>query len=181
MITLICLVLSLLPESISESLQYQRHAISEGEWWRLISAHLVHLGWGHLVMNLLGMWLVWYLFVADSPPYWCARIFLPLVIGTSAGLWLFSPDLIWYRGLSGVLHGLISWALLRRRSSEPLLSNILLVGLAVKIGWEQWFGPMPGSESMANGHVIVASHLYGALTGVVVWLFNMINLKKENK
>ncbi|MES9850772.1 MAG: rhombosortase [Candidatus Thiodiazotropha sp. L084R] len=180
-ITLICLALALFSETLTESLQYHRIGINNGEWWRLLSAHLVHLGWGHLWMNLIGLWLIWSLFINHTQIYWCTFIFIPLIIGTSAGLWFFTPELIWYRGLSGALHGLLIWALLRRFKSEPLLSAGLLLALAIKIGWEQWHGPMPGSESMANGRVVVESHLYGALSGVLIWIMDIILKTNRNR
>jgi rhomboid family GlyGly-CTERM serine protease len=168
-ITLIGLSLSLFPEPFSELLQYHRVAINSGEWWRLLSAHLVHLGWGHLLMNMIGFWLIWHLFVSDRSPCWCLHILLPLMLGTSAGLWFFSPELSWYRGLSGALHGLLCWALLSRIGSEPVVSTSLLIVLAAKLAWEQWLGSIPGSESLASGPVAVDSHLYGAVSGVVLW------------
>ncbi|MES9941267.1 MAG: rhombosortase [Candidatus Thiodiazotropha sp. 6PLUC2] len=173
-ISLVCLGLALFSATLSELLQYHRGEIDNGEWWRLLTAHLVHLGWGHLLMNLIGMWFIWYLFLTNSRICWCSYIFIPLIIGTSAGLWFFTPELIWYRGLSGALHGLLIWALLRHFSSEPRLSAALLLGLVIKIGWEQWHGPMPGSESLANGRVVVESHLYGALSGVLVWIVETV-------
>ena len=33
-----------------------RGAIEAGEWWRLISCQFVHVGWLHLIVNLLGLW-----------------------------------------------------------------------------------------------------------------------------
>jgi rhomboid family GlyGly-CTERM serine protease len=171
------LFFSLFSEISSDLLQFHRVSISQGEWWRLITAHLVHLGWGHLIMNLIGLWLIWHLFYTETSAFWCVRLFLLLAAGISAGLWFYTPDLIWYRGLSGVLHGLLCWALLSRLKADPLLSTALLLGVVAKIGWEQWQGPMPGSESLASGRVVVASHLYGAVTATVMWLLYLAMTK----
>ncbi|MBW9261635.1 MAG: rhombosortase [Candidatus Thiodiazotropha sp. (ex. Lucinisca nassula)] len=180
-VTLICLLLSLATESASGWLEYHRGHIVNGELWRLITAHLVHLGWGHLTMNLLGLWMIWALLLNNLPSQRCSLILLLLTIITSTALWFFSPQLVWYRGLSGVLHGLLIWGLLKQMKQEPLLSVSLLIAVLGKIAWEQWQGPLPGSESMANGPVVVASHLYGALSGMLVWLIGNIRFPSNRK
>ncbi|MCG7991932.1 MAG: rhombosortase [Candidatus Thiodiazotropha lotti] len=173
-VTLVCLLLSVATESASGWFEYHRDHISNGEIWRLITAHLVHLGWGHLTMNLLGLWMIWALLMNNLPSQHCGLILLFITLITSAALWYFSPQLVWYRGLSGALHGLLIWGLFNRLKIEPLLSVSLLLAVTGKIAWEQWQGPLPGSESMADGPVVVASHLYGALSGMLVWLIGRI-------
>ncbi|ODC00210.1 rhombosortase [Candidatus Thiodiazotropha endoloripes] len=180
-VTLVCLLLSLATESVSGWLEYHRTQLVNGEIWRLITAHLVHLGWGHLTMNLLGLWIIWALLMNNLPWQRCSLILLLITLITSAALWFFSPQLVWYRGLSGVLHGLLIWGLLERLKQEPLLSVSLLLAVIGKIAWEQWQGPLPGSESMADGPVVVASHLYGALSGMLVWLIGSVRFANNRK
>ena len=36
--------------------RYDGVMIAGGEYWRLITGHLVHLGWGHLWPNLVALW-----------------------------------------------------------------------------------------------------------------------------
>ncbi|MBV2121235.1 MAG: rhombosortase [Candidatus Thiodiazotropha sp. (ex Ctena orbiculata)] len=180
-VSLTCLLLALATESASGSLEYHREHILNGELWRLITAHLVHLGWGHLTMNLLGLWMVWGLLLNNLPAQRCGLILLLITLITSTALWFFSPQLVWYRGLSGALHGLLIWGLLKQMKQEPLLSVSLLIAVVGKIAWEQWQGPLPGSESMADGPVVVASHLYGALSGMLVWLIGSIRFPSNRK
>ncbi|MBV2092179.1 MAG: hypothetical protein KUF72_14970, partial [Candidatus Thiodiazotropha sp. (ex Ctena orbiculata)] len=73
------------------------------------------------------------------------------------------------------------WGLLKQMKQEPLLSVSLLIAVLGKIAWEQWQGPLPGSESVANGPVVVASHLYGALSGMLVWLIGNIRFPSNRK
>src|ERR1700680_271127 len=47
------------------ALRYDRNALLDGQWWRLASAHLVHLGLRHTLLNALGVVLLWALFVPD--------------------------------------------------------------------------------------------------------------------
>ncbi|MEW8376494.1 MAG: rhombosortase [Candidatus Thiodiazotropha sp.] len=168
-ISLVALLIALLPGSFTTELQYHRIDLADGDWWRLLTAHLTHLGWGHLGMNLCGLWLIWYLFPAIRPALRYLTLLLFLMPGTALGLWLFSPEVIWYRGLSGVLHGLLIWALLEQLRKAQLISLSVLALVILKLIWEQWQGPLAGSESLAAGSVIVDAHLYGAVTGVILW------------
>lgn len=162
----------LLPVSWQDMLQYQRHGLQNGELWRLISGHLVHLSWGHLCMNLLGFWLIHLLFFSGrknpAGTYLVGLLLLTLTI--SAGLFLFSTSVDWYRGFSGVLHGLLIWALLVEIREHTLTNILWLALLLTKLTWEQFSGPIPGSETLAQGRVIVDAHLYGGLSGALVWL-----------
>ena len=47
----------------------------------------------------------------------------------------------------------------------------------VKIGWEQWHGPVPGSETTSGGPVVVDAHLYGAVGGAMAALLMRIRVK----
>jgi rhomboid family GlyGly-CTERM serine protease len=167
--SLACVLIALLPESIISNLQYHRTHIVDGELWRLISGHLTHLGWGHLIMNLAGFWFIMALFPSIQPPLRCLTLLSLVILGTSAGLWIFSPEVTWYRGLSGVLHGLLCWGVLKQLKEQLGVSLFILTFVVIKLAWEQWQGPLPGSESMAAGSVIVDAHLYGAVTGVILW------------
>ncbi len=163
----------LLPMLSSENwqtmLEYQRLGVTGGEFWRLISGHLVHLGWGHLLMNLLGFWLIYHLFFRDGmPETTCIYGLIFLTLSTSAGLFLLSTSIDWYRGFSGILHGLLVWALLREIRQHPT-NAVLLLLLIAKLIWEQLSGPIPGSEAIAKGRVIVDAHLYGGLSGALLW------------
>ena len=145
--------------------------MEKGELWRLITGHLVHLGWGHLLMNLLGFWLIQQLFFRNGAPILiCISGLILLTLGTSTGLYLFSTSVEWYRGFSGVLHGLLIWGLLRELR-PPIATDLFLLSLVFfKLAWEQFSGPIPGSETIAKGRVIVDAHLYGGLTGTLLWL-----------
>ena len=48
----VCALLAAGGDEIRELARYERNAIEGGEYWRLLSGHLVHLGLGHLWPNL---------------------------------------------------------------------------------------------------------------------------------
>jgi rhomboid family GlyGly-CTERM serine protease len=169
-ISVVCTLLGMLPAGFASHLQYDHSAVLAGEWWRLVTAHFVHLSWSHLLMNLAGLWLIWQLFLSrENPIPYCLYRLPVLTIGTSLGLLLFSPEVAWYRGLSGMLHGLLTFALLQQLMRQPVSSSLLLALFAGKLAWEQFSGPLPGSEAWTGGRVIVDAHLYGTLCGVLLW------------
>ena len=171
LLSLLGILMGALPQAWQEALQYQRDAIIAGEWWRLVSGHLVHLNLPHQLMNLLGLWLIWGLFFTrEGLRPLCLYLLPALLIGTSLCLLLFDPGLAWYRGLSGALHGLLALALLRQWRIQPVTGGLLLTLFAAKIIWEQASGPLPGSEAWVAGRVIVDAHLYGAICGGLIWL-----------
>ena len=151
-------------------LRFDRDEIAIGEWWRLASGHFVHLGWQHLALNLTGLLLVWLLVGRAFGGRQWSVIGVALVIGTSGGLWWLSPQVGWYVGLSGLLHGLLVAGLVGRIRAAPVESGVLLLAVAVKLATEQWSGPLPGSEVSAGGPVVVDAHLYGAISGVFAGL-----------
>ena len=68
---------------------------------------------------------------------------------------------------TGVLHGLLIAGTIRGFRELPSESAIIVIIVAGKIGWEQLAGPMPGSESVSGGAVVVNAHLFGAIGGVI--------------
>lgn len=151
-------------------LRYEREAILGGEVWRVLGAHIAHLGWPHLLVNLGGLLLIWLVFGrAMSPERW-AVVFCGCAFGVTAGLLLFHPELGWYVGMSGVLHGMFVAGAVSSLYAGYRLEWLLLGLLALKLVWEQIYGPMTSTEEFIRGTVIVDAHLYGAVAGLAVIL-----------
>ena len=181
-IWLLAIVLALdavlgLGDSVSQLLRYDRSAIAAGGWWRLLTAHIVHLDLHHLLLNELGLVLIWALFAGDYDPLeWCI-IVLSGALAISSGLWWLSPRVGWYVGLSGVLHAIMG-AGCARHLAERAWDRWLLIGiLAAKLAYEQLGGREPAL-------VVVDAHLYGAACGFVVgallsWRVAIIRLRSR--
>ncbi len=150
-----------------ETFKYDRLAILDGEYWRILTGHFVHLGYTHLVLNLAGLVLVWLLVGRYFDTVRWLLILAVILATISAAFWLVDTNLLWYVGLSGVLHGLLVAGTIRGFRELPSESAIIVIILVVKIGWEQVAGPVPGSASVAGGAVVVNAHLYGAVGGGV--------------
>src|SRR5580658_4433776 len=50
------------------ALAYDRDALAHYQWWRLFSAHLVHLNWRHALLNSAGLVVLWALFAREFAP-----------------------------------------------------------------------------------------------------------------
>lgn len=172
-VALLCaLGLLLAPElagpAARDALQFDRGLLRQGEWWRVLSAHFVHLDLEHAVLNGLGLVLMWALFARDYPPWRWLAIYLASALAVSAGLWFLDPELEWYVGASGALHGVMAagtLAHLRRGDFDGWILALFVVG---KLAYEQFAGAMPFAGSPDT---VVDAHLYGAIGGGVLALF----------
>ena len=172
-----CLLLVIGGEIARERLQFERTAIGTGEYWRLVSGHFVHLGTSHFLLNAGGVALVWFLTgrFLDWYQWVLAMVFAIVVI--DLGLWHLNPDLQWYVGLSGLLHGLLATGIVVGVSGDRRELQMLAGLLLVKVAWEQFAGPLPGSETASGGPVVVDAHLYGIVAGVLAGLAGRIRVR----
>ena len=167
-IALISIIIAFSGESISDALRYDAEAIKNGEIWRLVTAHFVHLTLPHLWLNLGGLILVFAFFApCISLKYWLFCL-AANAVGISLLIYFFNPDILWYVGLSGVLHGLFvlgGIADIQHRKWEGIGFTVIILG---KVVYEQFSGPLPGSEETAGGPVLVDAHFFGAMIGLVL-------------
>jgi rhomboid family GlyGly-CTERM serine protease len=145
------------------ALRYERAALHGGEWWRLLSAHWVHLGAGHLALDSAGLVLLWTLYARALRPWEWLLVMIGATAMIDAGLWWAQPQVQWYVGLSGLLHG--AWAagalaLAWRRGGWDWLMPAALV---LKLLLEQRAG---ASLVAPDFPVVTVAHLYGALGGL---------------
>jgi rhomboid family GlyGly-CTERM serine protease len=165
-IALTCMLLALCGERVALALRYDRAAIIQGhEYWRLLTGHLLHANTRHLLLNLAGLGLIASLCRACYTFGQWLWVSMLVLIAIDAGFLLRMPDLGWYVGLSGALHGVLAAGAVRWWRIESLwlaaaLSSILLA----KLSWEQWQGALPLA---GNINVVVNAHLYGAVGGLV--------------
>jgi rhomboid family GlyGly-CTERM serine protease len=158
------------PEALAW-LRYERATVLDGQLWRLFSAHLVHADAAHLAWNLAGGALVWWLFAREfTRRGWC----LVMVASTAAidlGFLLFEPQVGWYVGFSGVLHGCMAAGLAAwlRRARDPLTVAVAIV-FAGKLVWEHLEGPLPFTSATLSLPVVVEAHSYGAVGGLIAAL-----------
>jgi rhomboid family GlyGly-CTERM serine protease len=153
-----------LGDSATLGLQYDRAAIAAGGWWRLLTAHVVHLDLHHLLLNELGLVLIWALFAGDYDGVDWLIIVLSGALAISSGLWWLSPAVGWYVGASGILHSIMGAGVARHLAARAWDRWILLAAGLFKLGLEQY------QHYRGNGAalVVVDAHVYGAAAGFLV-------------
>lgn len=180
-LALLALLFLWLGKDATALLRFERVGLARGELWRLLSAHLVHLGVSHTLLNLAGLVLVWGLVgnAFSQRGWWLVVLFTSLFC--SVALWLWQAELRWYVGLSGVLHGLLLAGALRQGLQGDYGALVVVALVCAKLAWEQWTGPLPGSEQAAGGKVVVDAHLYGAIAGAIAAAISRWHEKEERQ
>jgi rhomboid family GlyGly-CTERM serine protease len=148
------------------ALRYERAALHEGEWWRLISAHWVHLGARHLLLDSVGLVLLWALYARDLRPGDWLLVGIGTTAAIDAGLWWAQPQVQWYVGLSGLLHGAWAAGAAAVGWRHGRWAWLMMAILALKLLHEQRAG---ASLLTADFPVVTVAHLYGALGGLGVY------------
>ena len=154
-------------DTLNPALEYNRAAVASGQWWRLLSAHLVHLNIVHSALNILGIVLCLLVFGAPRASFSGLLTLLAVSLFTSLGLWFLSPEVEYYLGFSGVLHGILAYALTSTVNRPWHAFGLLSV--AIKLAYEQLrhFNPLYLQSSIGDA-VVVDAHFYGALSGALL-------------
>ncbi|WP_022941031.1 rhombosortase [Psychromonas hadalis] len=179
--SLICFAIYFTEPQASEWLAYYHTGISQFELWRLITATFCHTNFNHLVMNVAGLIITLALFI-DS---FKNTTLLPLIIFSSLfiglALYFLEPNVLWYVGFSGVLHGLFSYGVISDIHNKDKWGIILGVGLVAKIAYEQFFGAQQNTIELIGAPVLVNAHLYGAIAGFVFYFMKLLKTTLLNK
>ncbi len=95
-------------EYAASYLEYDRLAIVDGEWWRMLTGHLTHFGWWHLTTNLIYLGALVFLIGQFGVRGWLGyTAFVAVVVPVTL---LVEPEALErYRGISALLYGLTTW------------------------------------------------------------------------
>ncbi len=155
-----------------DALVLERPALRAGQAWRLWSAHLAHISAAHAALNL-GMAALLALFAARlgilPALLWRSLLLMPSI---SLGLLLGLPQLQWYAGLSGLLHGWAVWLLLRVGGGRARAG---FVALGLKLGWEM-LKPAPSADALP---VVSEAHLLGAGGALLLALSIRLGMRRK--
>ena len=170
-LSLFSLLLLGLPDALQAHLIYSREGLGQLEWWRVFTAHLLHTNVAHWLMNAFALCLVLPLLAVTMTMVQQCALVLVLMLGTGTLLYLASPQIAAYVGLSGVLHGLFAWYALSGAWRRDTLALLVLALLAIKLIVEQYAGAAESLSQLIAAPVAVDAHLWGALAALVVFIF----------
>lgn len=160
------------------TLAYVRTALWH-EPWRLWTAHWVHVGGWHLLLNAAAVMLLPYVLAPLRRWQFWSLLF---VLSGSLSLALYWCDrmLAAYVGLSGVLHGLyVAAALLAYADrQERGFAVLVLCAILVKLCLETYIG-QSGTAQLIGAPVVFVAHQAGVILAVL-WIFCAILFKKAN-
>ena len=179
-ILILAILAYLFEDSLISLLIYNRDQIIEHEYWRLITGHFFHTNLNHLLLNIAGLVLLWSLHgqYYQSKNYFLLFLFSALFV--TIGLFNFSPELIQYVGLSGILHGVFIWGALMDIRDKLKSGYLLLLGIIIKVTHEQIYGAGTDISELIEANVAVDAHLWGAVSGVVFFGLTLCFTKTEN-
>ncbi|MFM2609616.1 rhombosortase [Vibrio chagasii] len=172
--SLLCVIFQL--EPVQAWVVWDKSAIVDGQWWRILTGNFSHTNYSHLLMNLAGLWIISYLFQPTRKQLISALVLISLV----TGLALLLSSIQIYVGLSGTLHGLFGLFALREALNGRKSSWLLVAGLIAKIAWEQFVGPSSTTGELINARVAIEAHLAGALAGGFLAIISLVLSKKTN-
>ncbi len=160
---LIILILIAQLPVIHEYLIWDRAAIEKGQWWRVLTGNITHTNVIHMLMNLSALWILAVLhkmYYQDKTWILLTGIMMPVI-----GLLMFFTPYSSYAGLSGVLHGLFAFGIIRDIQYKQPLGYLLLVLFLGKLLAELWTLDTSYSASLIEAQVAYQAHWIGALIG----------------
>lgn len=156
-------------------LAYERELVTHQQWWRLITGNFLHTNLNHLLLNSAGVALLW----ALHGQYFAIKTYLVYVLLlctlTTLGIYGFAPQLHWFVGLSGALHGLFILGAYCDIRCGLKSGWLLLVGVLAKVVHEQIWGASQDIATLIDAKVAIDAHLFGSLAGLL--LIVLLNCK----
>lgn len=183
-IAAVAIVLEFAP-AWTAALSYEQDAIASGEVWRLVTGHITHWNSEHLLWDVV-MFGALAGFVERRNRASAARLLIGSVAFISLGLWFGIPQVLEYRGLSGVDSALFTYAAMTlvvdafasRRPALAAVGGLLLIGFVGKISYELATGATLFVDASAAGFTpLPLVHIVGAAAGI---LFAAIDARRSS-
>jgi membrane associated rhomboid family serine protease len=138
-------------------------AVHQGEWWRLLTAELLHGHWLHIGLNVLSLLAVGRLLEVHASPVYVSTVFLISAFTASLASLYLSPGVISV-GASGGIMGLVGFLAVLGYRRRRVLPRGFLKSISLSIALTA------GAGLVAYQLVDNAAHLGGLVGGVILGL-----------
>jgi rhomboid family GlyGly-CTERM serine protease len=176
---LVMVLLELGGDAMRLQWRYEAPLVANGHWYRMLTGHFVHLGINHLVLNLAGILLFFYLFIKTISALEITITVLVYALGISLALHL-SGDVYWYVGFSGVLYGLFVYGVIRDPMATVASRWLMVLLIIAKVLYDVLLGGDPTLAEFTGGSVIAQAHLYGIVIALVHSALRWLYIVKTN-
>jgi len=167
--------------SASRLAEYDRSLLGAGEVWRIVTCHLAHWNFDHLVWDTFALAVLGVMCERRTRAGWLICL-IAASVAIPAAILLLQPEMATYRGLSGLdtaLFAMLAVLVLHEKWSDRdwkqvAVVFVLLAGFAGKIAFELATGGTVFVDSAA-GHFTPAplAHLVGVLAGGFVGVMHI--------
>lgn len=178
-LSILCLCIYLLNTTDPNFIDYNRQLITHGQYWRLISGNFNHTNEYHLILNITALLVIAGLHAQYYSSTHFSFIILYLASAVGIAIFILSPEVSLYVGLSGILHGLmvIGGACDIRNSMKT--GWLLVLGTIGKVVYEQVFNNTEQMNKLIEAQVLTEAHLYGLVAGLII-IPLILHLTKDN-
>ena len=155
------------------ALVYNRAAVADGEFWRLVTGNLVHLSMPHFLIDVTALLVAGALIEMHRYRHFAM---LCLVSGALIGVTLYvaMPEIVVFGGLSGVVTAAVTYLCLhgvRQEGAWKWLCLLVLAGLVAKLGVEMAFGfSLTVGAGTQTFVPVPVSHAVGAVTALLLFV-----------
>jgi rhomboid family GlyGly-CTERM serine protease len=160
--------------SLADRLVFERHAILEGQWWRLLTAPFVHFSFSHFFRDTLLFGLAGRMIARSGyTRFWAVCVFASIFPGLF--YLMTAPELERYGGLSGLATGAVVYLCLcryRKIGKDRIIWITILVLIWLKIMVEIASDtPVFVHIDRIRFHNLSSAHAFGYAGAMIIWIW----------
>jgi rhomboid family GlyGly-CTERM serine protease len=162
-----------------EVLEFDRQQVLSGEVWRIWTGHLVHTNIPHFSLNSVAAVIIYFTFLTRIK---VGELLLHSFLFTTAisvTLLYIYPSVVWYNGLSGLLHALVACFSVRLARDEDKVFWAGFVFVWIKVLVEAVLAHSGHENFVGAMRMITEAHLIGTFFGAVTAFACMAHWKRK--
>jgi len=154
---------------------YHRISFHDTFWWQWLTPSLVHMNWMHWLLNILNLIALVMIFASAWNIWRLVSLFISSSFIIMICLYLFSPNIMYYVGMSGVLYALVVYSALLCLKQQPFISSTILVYVTLKLTAHDWVNQMMGvDKALSNMPIVTDVHWYGTIIGIIFFIIHKV-------